>query len=75
MDEVVGDPVDVPGNAYRIDETENYHGPKRHARKKIKHPEEVSAVNKGGRDWDRVPARMRKDPGVRPRAFDTYEVA
>ena len=75
VNEIVRHPVDVPGNAYRIDETENDHGPKRHARKKIKHPEEVGAVNKGSRDWDRVPACVRKDPGVRPGAFDIYELA
>ena len=44
VNEVVGDAVDVPGNAYRIDETENQHRPKRYARNKIKHPEKVNAM-------------------------------
>ena len=75
MNEIVRDAVDVPGNADRVDETENEHDPKRNARKKIKHAEEVGAVTKGGRDWDRVPACVRKDPGARPGAFDIYELA
>jgi len=44
VNEIVRDAVDVPGNADRIDETENEHHPKRHPRKKIKQAEEVSAV-------------------------------
>ena len=44
MNEVVGNAVDVPGNADRVDKTENEHDPKRNAGKKIKHAEEVSAV-------------------------------
>ncbi len=27
------------------------------------------------RDWDRIPARVRKDPRVSPGAFDIYELA
>jgi hypothetical protein len=38
------DAVDVPRNADRVDKTEEEHDPKGHARKKIKHAEEVSAV-------------------------------
>ena len=75
MNEVVGYAVDIPGNAYRIHKAKDEHHPKRHARKKIKHAEEVDAVKKGGSDWDRVPACVRKDPGVRPGAFDIYELA
>src|SRR6267378_7678293 len=74
VNKVVGYPVDVPGNAYRIDESKDEHHPKRYTRKKIKHAEEVSAVNKGGRNRDRVPACVRKDPGVRPGAFYTHEL-
>ncbi len=44
MNEVVGNTVDVPGNADRIDKTENEHDPKRDARKKKERAEEVSAV-------------------------------
>ena len=44
VNEIVRDAVDIPGNAYRIDETENEHHPKRYAREKIKHPEEVNAM-------------------------------
>ena len=44
VNEVVRDAVDVPGNADRVDKTEDEHDPKRDAREKIKHTEEVSAV-------------------------------
>ena len=75
MNKVVRYAVDVLRNAYRIDKSKDEHHPERYARKKIKHPEEIGAVDKGGSDRDRVPACMRKDPGVRPWAFDTYELA
>ena len=70
MNEIVRNAVDVPGNAYRIDEAQNEHDPERDARKKIKHPQEVSGVKKSGENRDRVPARVRKDPGIRRGAFD-----
>src|SRR5437763_12526765 len=73
VNEVVGNTVDVPGNADRIDKTENEHDPKRDARKKIKHAEEVSAVEKGCGNGDRVPPRMRKDSGIGRGALDNYE--
>ena len=62
MNEIVGNAVDVPGDADGIDKTQNEHHPKRHARKKIKHPEEVNTVQEGGGNWDRVPARVSKKP-------------
>jgi len=40
----VGNAVDVPGNAHRVDKTENEHDPQRNAQEKIEHAEEVSAV-------------------------------
>ena len=75
MNEVVGNAIDVPRNTYRIDETENQHHPKRHARKKMEHTEEVRAVEKGGEDGNRVPPCVSKDLGVRRRAFHNYEFA
>ena len=74
MNEVVGYAVDVPGNANGINKSKDEHHPKRYAREKIKHAEEIGAVNKGGRNRDRVPACVRKDPGVRPGAFYTHEL-
>ena len=62
MNEIVRDAVDVPRNAHRIDKTENQHHPKRNAREKIKHPEEVNAVQNRGGNRNRVPARVREDP-------------
>jgi hypothetical protein len=44
VNEIVRYAVDVPGDAHRIDETENQHHPKRYAWEKIKHPEEVNAM-------------------------------
>ena len=73
MNEIVGNTVDVPGNADRIDQTENEHDPKRDARKQVKHAEEVSAVEKGGSNRDCVPPRVGKDSGVRCGALDNYE--
>ena len=73
MNEVVGNAVDVPRNAHRVDKTEDEHDPKRDAGKKIKHAEEVRAVEKARRGGDCVPACVRKDPGVRCGAFDNYE--
>src|SRR5262249_33046854 len=62
--EVVGNAVDVPRNADRINKTENQHHPERCAREKIKHAEEVNAVQNACRDRDDVPACVRKDPGI-----------
>ena len=73
MNEIVGNAVDVPRNTHRIDKTESEHHPKRDARKKIEHAEEVGAVEKGRGNRDRVPACVRKDPGVRRGTFDNYE--
>ena len=44
VNEIVRNAVDVPGDAHRIDQTENEHDPNRDTRKKIKHAEEVHAV-------------------------------
>jgi len=62
--------VDVPRNADRINKTENQHDPERHAREKVKHAEEVDAVQKACRDGDDIPARVRKDPGICLRTLD-----
>src|SRR4029077_1037972 len=70
VNEVVRNAVDVPRNADRINKTENQHDPERHTREKVKHAEEVGAVQKGCRDRDDVPARVRKDPGICLRTLD-----
>ena len=44
VNEVVRNAVDVPRNADRINKTENQHDPERDAREKVKHAEEVDAV-------------------------------
>src|SRR4029077_4578324 len=64
VNEVVRDAVDVPRNADRINKTENQHDPERDAREKVKHAEEVDAVQNACRDRDDIPACVRKDPGI-----------
>ena len=48
VNEVVGDAVDVPGNADGINEPEDQHHPERHAREEEEHPEEISEVKQLG---------------------------
>jgi hypothetical protein len=64
VNEIVGDAVDVPGDADRIKKAEDQHHPERHAREKEEHPEEIGAVEKRGGDGDDVPAGKREHPGV-----------
>ena len=61
VNEVVRDAVDVPGNADRIDESENQHHPERRVREQEEHPKEVSEMEQFRRDRDNVPARERKN--------------
>jgi hypothetical protein len=56
VNEIVGDAVDVPGDADGIKEAEDQHDPERHARKKEEHPEEIGEMQQLGRDGDHVPA-------------------
>ena len=74
VNEVVGDAVDVPRDADGVDQTENDHHPERHAREKVKHPKKVDAMQKAGRDWDRVPARLGKQFGIGCDPFDDYGI-
>ena len=74
MNEVVGNPVDVPRNADRINKTENQHDPERNAREKVKHTEEVDAVQNACGDRDGVPGCVREDPGIRLRTIDRNEI-
>src|SRR5437879_13865699 len=66
--------VDVPRNADRINKTENQHDPKRDTREKVKHAEEVDAVQNACRDRDDVPACVRKDPGICLRTLDCDQI-
>ena len=60
----MGYAVDVPRNADRINKTENQHDPERDEREKVKHAEEVDAVQNACRQRDDVPACVRKEPGI-----------
>ena len=64
MNEVVGYAVDVPRNANGINKAQNQHDPERDAGEKIKHTEEVDAVQNACGDRDDVPACVRKTPGI-----------
>ena len=74
MNEVVGYAVNVPRNADRINKTENQHDPERDAREKVKHAEEVAAVQNACRERDDVPACVRKDPGICLRTLDRDQI-
>src|SRR5262249_4423942 len=64
VNEVVGDAVDVPGNAHRIDEAENEHDPKRRAREKIEHSVEIGAMQNRGCHRDNVPAGISENARI-----------
>ena len=74
VNEVVGDAVDVPGDADGVDQTKNDHDPERRPREKVKHPKEVKAMQEAGRDWDRIPARLGKQFGISCDPFDDYGI-
>ena len=74
MNEVMGYAVDVPRNADRINKTENQHDPERDAREKVKHAEEVDAVQNACRQRDDVPACVRKDAGICLRTLDRDQI-
>src|SRR5947207_5855347 len=64
VNEIVGDAIDVPGNADGIKESEDKHHPERHAREKEEHPEEIGAVEKRGQNRNDVPPGKRENAGV-----------
>jgi hypothetical protein len=64
VNEIVRNTVDVPGDADRVNKTEGQHSPKWETREKVKHPEEVGAVENPGQYWNGIPSGVRKDFGV-----------
>src|SRR4051812_12343033 len=62
VNEVVGNAVDVPGDAHRIDQSKDEHHPEWHPREKPEHAKEISAVQNAGENRERVPAGIGKDP-------------
>ena len=70
----MGYPIDVPRNADRINKTENQHDPERYAREKVKHAEEVDAVQNASRERDDIPACVREDPGICLRPLDRDQI-
>ncbi len=61
---------DMPLMFDRINKTENQHDPERDAREKVKHAEEVDAVQNACGQRDDVPACVRKDAGICLRTLD-----
>ena len=74
MNEVVGDAVDVPRDADGINKTENQHDPERDAREKVKHAEEVDAVQNACRQRDDIPTCVRKNAGICLRTLDSDQI-
>ena len=64
MNEVVGDAVDVPGNADGVDESENEHDPKRYPGEQTEHPKKERAVSKACQHRNGVPPGKGKNSGV-----------
>src|SRR6266567_5405066 len=65
VNEIVRNTVDVPGNADRVNKTEGQHSPKWETREKVKHPEEVGAVENSGQYWNGIPSGVGKHFGAR----------
>src|SRR5207248_10063346 len=61
---IMGNAVYVPRNDDRVDKTEDQHDRAWHTGKEIKHAEGVNAVENACRDWNNVPACVRKDSGI-----------
>jgi len=74
MNKVVGNAVDVPRDADRINKTENHHDQERDAREEVKHPEEVDTVQDARCYGNGVPSRVREDPGICPRTLDRNQI-
>src|SRR5213592_2944091 len=60
VNEIVRNTVDVPGNADRVNKTEGQHSPKWETREKVKHSEEVGAVENSGQYWNGIPSGEEK---------------
>jgi len=74
MNKVVGNAVNVPRDADRINKTEDQHHPERDTREKVKHAEEVDTVQNPCPNGDDVPACVREDPGICPRTLDRNQI-
>ncbi len=63
MDEVVPYAVDVGIDHQRVNESKDQHDPERRVRVKEEESQEISEMKQARRSWDRVPARVREEPG------------
>src|SRR6266700_8333073 len=65
VNEIVRNTVDVPGDADRVNKTEGQHSPKWETREKVKHSEEVGAVQDPSHHRNDIPACVGKHFGAR----------
>ena len=63
MNEVVPYAVDVGIDHQRVNESKDQHDPERRVRVKEEESQEISEMKQARRSWDRVPARVREEPG------------
>ena len=63
MNKIVSNTVDVRVDHQRVNESENQHYPERGVRVKEEESQEISEMKQARRSRDRVPTRVRKEPG------------
>src|SRR6266511_608523 len=63
MNKIVPNPVDVRVDHQRVNESKDQHYPERRVRVKKEESQEISEMKQARRSWDRVPARVREEPG------------
>ena len=63
VNEVVPYAVDVGIDHQRVNESKDQHYPERRVRVKEEESQEISEMKQARRSWDRVPARVREEPG------------
>src|SRR2546423_2744085 len=75
MNEVVPDAIDVRIHQQRVNEPENQHHPQRRVRKQKVEPEKIREMKKPRSGWNRIPACVREELGIRRRAFYSDRVS
>ena len=74
MDKVVPNAVDIRVDHQRVNESEDQHYPKGRVRVKEEESQEISEMKQARRSWDRVPARVREEPGICRGTLDADDV-
>lgn len=63
MNKIVPNAVDVGVDHQRVNESKDQHYPERRVRVKEEESQEISEMKQGRHSWNRVPARVREEPG------------